>query len=197
MNHSEILNKWVLAAVLLSLGSACSASVDDSAEMADEGVGQVTEAIWESGCNSHASDSFGSGTFAFETAATYEKVDPVCSKTWIARVSSFDKTSFDGVAVTDWATDITSKSVCNTLWMAAQLFRLDGSTWTPVTADTDLNYRHNGMWNTVLPGYPKCLNAVFFDESLFESGRTYRMHATARTSRYGSTRKMYFIKDTN
>lgn len=185
---------------------ACGARVTDeeTAPWLDgDSVGEASQAIWQSDCNAYL-DAYRSHTFDGYHPAGYDHAPsggtggggPVglsgCFKTFIKEVSSFVATALFKVSVLD-ADLPTTEAACTKAWGAVQLFRMDGSNWTKLTGDFDSTYRKYGTWvpaSGTLAAH--CSQSFAFPASLFSDQKTYRIHATMRTARYGETKPIVF-----
>lgn len=180
-----------LSCVAVGLVSAvcfgCGAPTEEDLAEA-EALGEVSQPIWEATCNSVPVDETQASTFNGTEAAGYDHGSN-CNKTFIKEVTNFSKPYLLAyVEVSDGA-PATTQSACEASWGAAQLFKKNGSTWTPLT--TESQYQGYGEWLTggiTMCDYP----LLAFPASLFQSGETYRIHATMRTARQGSTKAIYF-----
>ena len=172
-------------------GVACGSAPDQDFGAVDGDISEAVQGIWESTCNENSADFNGTGSINHNTNSSYTHASPQCAGTWIAQVNSFvPPPGFSGVVVKDIGPTVSNQAECENLWMAAQLFLWNSPTksWIKLTSDGDSNYRHNGQW---VGG--KCRQQIAFRPLDMEANSTYRIHASARSSRYGYTRKMQYF----
>lgn len=190
-DHTRLFMALALACVAGLANIGCTSEVEstDFTEASAEPVGQVSQGIWEDECWWYNPDYIGEYRIDHTSNTTYDKEG--CNKTWIAQVNDFDMPSswFIGTVVLDKGPRPTTRAACEDLWMAAQLAEATGSSFHLLTSDGDSNYRSRGRWED---GECK-LPLVWFLAPLFDDGGLYRVFATSRTSRHGSTRKMRFL----
>jgi hypothetical protein len=176
------------------LVTACTLPIDEQGQGPHEPVADVSQAIWEDGCDFTPEDHFDEDSFAHHTQSSYDH--PSCHKTWIAEVQRLR--DGDNVLVRDIGPRPTTRAACENLWMSVQVveqFRLcppsPRSCWHDITEDGDPKYTKRGEW-TGRCELPRFYLSEFGGEFPNLAAVPYRVYATSRSSRNGATRPIVF-----
>lgn len=205
MNTHNFVSGLALAlisssALLLSgcLAEGASAELSDTADAAsvDEAVGEASQAIGSECAAAAATQSF-SSVIDYTSPQTYSTTN--CYKGVVLDVTSYASTAPAGNWIytnVGWADSVPVASqsgheaACAALWMEGDLFERVNGTW--VFRGTREAF---GYWSTDFPATNTCMPPTVNFNDVMVPGRTYRIAATARTSKGSSalTRKLSVV----
>jgi len=183
-----------LCACAVWVGTACSLAIEEQGSGSSEPVGDVAQAIWEAACDVTAADYHDDDNLAHHTTSSYDHAG--CNKTWIAQVRRLGDES---ILVKDVGPRPTTRSACENVWMSVQVAEAlilcppaPRSCWRNITEDRDPQYTKRGVWNAGYCELPEFYLSEYWGEFPNPSAYSYRVYATARSSRDGATRPMLF-----